>query len=385
MNITLSSNSIPNEDIQSLCNWLLTYPRLSSGPLVMDFEKKFAKTLGVKHSVMVSSGSSANLMMVYALKVMGKLKNDKVVVPTLGWATTLSPIIQLGLRPILCDLNMKDLSVDLTYLEDLFIKTSPACLMLVSVLGMLPNYSALLDLCKKYDVILIEDACESLGSMRKEKYAGTFGLMGTYSFFYSHQMCCIEGGAVVTDDDDVYQTLLMLREHGWTRKCDDKTQNELKTKWNISDFNDMYTFYVPGFNFRSTEINAFLGIQQLDRFENIKNSRFDNYNYYNSKIKNSFWMPPSEEGCIVSNLGYPIISPHRDKISEALIKSGVECRPLVSGSMGNQPMYVKEYGNKAMKNADVLDLFGMYVPNHPELKHEDIDLISNIVNSITES
>ena len=378
--ITLSSNSIPDEDIQALSQWLLTYPRLSSGPLVVEFEKQFAAKVGSKHSILVNSGSSANLLMLYALKVMGKLKNDKIVVPTLGWATTLSPVIQLGMQPILCDLNMTDLSVNLDDLEETFRKSSPACLILVSVLGMLPNYDRIKDLCNVYGVVLIEDACESLGSMVKNKFAGTFGLMGSYSFFYSHQMCCIEGGAIVTDDDDVYQNLLMLREHGWTRKCDLKTQSYLKDKWNISDFNDMYTFYVPGFNFRSTEINAFLGIKQIEKFENIQSTRFNNYKLFNSKIDNPYWMPPLKKGTIVSNLGYPIISPRRNGIYEALMENGVECRPLVSGSMGNQPMYVKEYGYKAMKNADLLDQYGMYVPNHPELTEDDITFMCDIIN-----
>lgn len=380
MNITLSSNSIPNEDIQDLSSWLLTYPRLSSGPLVLEFERKFADQVGSKHSIILNSGSSANILMLYALKTMGKLKNEKIVVPTLAWATTLSPVIQLGMEPILCDINLENLSVDLEDLETIFEETSPSCLILVSILGMLPNYDAICALCTKYDVILIEDACESLGSMKGEKYAGTFGSMGSYSFFYSHQMCCIEGGAIVTDDDEIYQNLLMLREHGWTRKCDEKTQTELKNKWNVSDFNDMYTFYVPGFNFRSTEINAFLGIKQLNRFDHIKNTRFNNYKMFNSKVKNPYWMPPSEENSLVSNLGYPIISPNRDKIAAALIAGGVECRPLVSGSMGNQPMYVKEYGVKPMHNGDMLDMFGMYVPNHPELTEEEITYMANIIN-----
>ena len=376
--ITLSSNSIPNEDLDQLANWIKTYPRLSSGPLVMEFEKKLAEKVGSKYSVYVNSGSSANLLMLYALKAMDKLRNDKIVVPGLAWATTLSPVMQLGMHPILCDVNSTDLSVDLAHLEHIFKTASPACLMLVPVLGLSPNYHALADLCERYDVILLEDACESLGSTWNSTHIGTFGLMGSYSFFYSHQLCCIEGGAVVTDDQEVYETLLMLREHGWARKCSKEKNEELKEKWGISDFNDMYTFYVPGFNFRNTEISAYLGLKQLDRFDEIMKKRHDNFVAYNAALKTT-WLP-SSHGDLVANLGYPIVSPNRNEIAKELMENGVECRPLISGSMGRQPMYVKEYGEKSLPNCDMLDDFGMYVPNHTEITNEDIALIAGIVN-----
>ena len=379
--ITLTSNSIPNEDIDALSEWLKTYPRLSAGPKVVEFENMLAASVGSKYAVFVNSGSSANLIMLYAAKMMGFLRNNKVVVPALCWATTLSPVMQLGMQPILCDSNMTDLSVSLTDLERIFKESKPSCLMLVSVLGMVPNYEEIVKLCSKYAVVLLEDACESLGSKVRDAYVGTVGLMGSYSFFYSHQLCCIEGGAVVTDDNKTYQMLLMLREHGWTRKSDAKTKNELKEKWNVSDFNDMYTFYVPGFNFRNTEINAFLRTKQLERFSDISAKRDSNYRKYNSVIQNSYWMPPRQFECLVSNLGYPIITPERDRLVQSLRESGIDCRPLISGSMGNQPMFIEAYGgNTVIKNANMFDKFGLYIPNHTELGEEDIEYIAKIVN-----
>ena len=384
--ITLTSNSIPNEDIDALSEWLKTYPRLSSGPKVLEFERLLAKHVGAKHTVFVNSGSSANLLMLYAAKMMGFLKNDKVVVPALCWATTLSPVMQLGMQPILCDSNMLDLSVSLVHLEEIFKKSKPSCLILVSVLGMIPNYDEIVKLCGKYAVVLLEDACESLGSKKAYTYAGTVGLMGTYSFFYSHQLCCIEGGAVVTDDDKTYQMLLMLREHGWTRKSDEKTKDALKEKWNVSEFNDMYTFYVPGFNFRNTEINAFLGLKQLERFADISKKRDANYRLYNSLIKNPQWMPPAQSDCLVSNLGYPIITAHRDKLVESLRDAHIDCRPLISGSMGTQPMFIEAYGdNVELDTANLFDREGLYIPNHTDLTKEDIEYVAGIVNTAINS
>jgi CDP-6-deoxy-D-xylo-4-hexulose-3-dehydrase len=383
MKITLTSNSIPNADMDAAAEWLKTYPRLSSGPLVAEFEKGLAEKIGSKHAVFVNSGSTANMLMLYALKVMGKMRNDRVVVPALAWATTLSPVIQFGMTPILCDINMDDLSVDLVELEKIFKESSPSALILVSVLGMMPDYTSICELCKKYGVHLLEDACESLGSW-KSGYAGTFGCMGTYSFFYSHQLCCVEGGAVVTDDEETYQTLLMLREHGWARKCSPEKSKELKDEWGISDFNDMYTFYVPGFNFRNTEINAFFGLRQLKRFDEIAEKRNKNFKLLNEQIKNKFWKPKKPASwTVTSNLGYPVITPNKDKVVQALIKGGVECRPLISGSMGKQPMYVKEYGSKEMKNCSILDAHGIYIPNNPELTAADIEYMATIINKFT--
>lgn len=380
--ITLSSNSIPNEDLDKLADWIRTYPRLSSGPVVKEFEQKLADSVGAKYSVFVNSGSSANLLMLYTLKVMGRLKNDKIVIPAIAWSTTLTPAMQLGMQPILCDCNLTDLSVDLDELEKIFKESKPACLMLVSVLGMTPNYHRIVDLCVEHEVELLEDACESLGSKYQDIFVGTFGAMGSYSFFYSHQLCTVEGGAVVTNNEEVYQTLLMLREHGWTRKCSPEKNKELTEYWNIDEFNDMYTFYVPGFNFRNTEIAAYLGLMQLDRFDELTMARHNNFTKYNDRIKNSFWMPRPFDSSRVANLGYPILTPKRSELVRLFRDAGVECRPLISGNMGIQPMYVKEYGRMHLEKASIVDACGMYVPNHAELTDADIELISNIINSL---
>ena len=159
--IKLVQDTISKEDINELIKWLETYPQLTKSTKTKEFEKAWSNWMGVKHSIFVNSGSSANLLMLYALIASKSLKNNKVVVPSLSWATDLSPVMQLGLEPILVDCNLDNLSVDLKDLEDIFLKETPSCLILVSVLGLPPDMTKIEDLCKKYDVILLEDACES--------------------------------------------------------------------------------------------------------------------------------------------------------------------------------------------------------------------------------
>ena len=159
--ITLVKDTIDNKDIDRLVDWLKTYPRLTKGLVTLEFEAKFSKWLGRKYSVFCNSGSSANLLMLSVLKE--KYGSKKVVVPSVAWSTDLAPVIQLGLQPILCDCNMKDLAVDLEHLEKIFTEESPDALLLVSALGLVPDMNKIVELCSKYDVILLEDTCESMG------------------------------------------------------------------------------------------------------------------------------------------------------------------------------------------------------------------------------
>ena len=165
--ITLVKDTIDNKDIDRLIEWLKTYPRLTKGSVTLELEKKFSDWLGTKYSVFCNSGSSANLLMLSVLKE--KYNTKKVVVPSVAWSTDLAPVMQLGMKPILCDCNMKDLSVDLNHLEEIFQKESPDALMLVSVLGLVPNMNKIVELCFEYNVLLLEDSCESMGSQYRDK------------------------------------------------------------------------------------------------------------------------------------------------------------------------------------------------------------------------
>ena len=261
--ITLVKDTIDNNDIDRLIDWLKTYPRLTKGEVTSEFEEKYSSWLGRKYSVFCNSGSSANLLMLSALQQGGYLKNNKVVVPSVAWATDLSPVMQLGLEPILCDSNKRDLSADLEHLEKIFKTSSPSVLMFVSVLGLVPEINKLVDLCDKYDVILLEDTCESMGCEFRDKKLGTFGKMSSFSTYFGHHISTIEGGIISTDDFKLYEILKSIRSHGWDRDLSTETQFELQKEWDVTEFNSLYTFYYEGFNLRSTDLQAYIGLTQI--------------------------------------------------------------------------------------------------------------------------
>ncbi len=378
-NIPLQRDTINDADIDRLIEWLKTYPRLTKGKVTLEFEQKWAKWLGTKYSVFVNSGSSANLLMLYALIISGRMKNNKVVLPGLCWATDLAPILQLNLEPILCDVDLETLAVDLNELEKIFIEEKPSTLLLVSILGFSPKMNDILELCKKYDVILLEDNCESLGTEYDNKKLGGFGLMSSFSTYFGHHISTIEGGIVSTNDDEMNDLLLSIRSHGWDRDLSIEKQKELREKNNISDFDAFYTFYYPGFNLRSTDLQAYIGLGQLEKLDFIIEKRIENYKKFHSEIKNDFWKP-SMVGSLTSNFCVPIIHPNKDKIIEKLIENGIECRPLVCGSMGRQPFYTERYGVKELKNCDLIDSLGIYVPNNHSLSDEELQFIINTIN-----
>ena len=380
--IELVKDTIDNQDIDNLISWLKTYPKLTKGEKTLEFEDKWSKWLGCRYSVFVNSGSSANLLMLYCLRVLNYLKNNKICVPSLCWATDLSPVLQLEMEPILIDCNLENLSVDLKHLEETFINESPSVLLLVSVLGLSPDMNKIVDLCKKYDVILLEDNCESQGTTYNGTKLGNFGLMSSFSTYFGHTMSTIEGGVISTNDDKIYYALLQLRSHGWDRDLPISQQQLLRSEWNVNEFSSLYTFYVPGFNVRSTDLQAVLGINQLGKVDNMISKRNQNYHYYENKLKGKIWFPTVPENSYTANFAIPIISENKEKKSKlikVLTENGISCRPLISGSMGIQPFYKKIYGEKKLPNVSIIDERGMYIPNHDKLDIGEIDKICEIL------
>ena len=381
--INLVKDTISNEEIDSLSSWLKTYPKLTKGSLTESFEKKWSEWLGVKHSVFVNSGSSANLAMFYALKLSGRLKNDKVVVPCVSWTTTLSPVIQLGLQPILCEASESDLGLDTDKFEELCKKHNPACVILVHVLGFPNHMEEILRICEKYEVLLLEDSCESVGTVvrSENKKTGSMGLMSSFSTYFGHHFSTIEGGLVSTDDFELYEILKSIRSHGWSRDLSETTRKSLREEHNVDPFSELYTFYYPGFNIRSTDLQAFIGINQLDALELKNRKRYANLLTYDKLIKNDYWKVKFDG--FISNFAYPVIHPNKDRIVKALQSNDIECRPLVCGNMAQQPYFKKLYGSYTFTFADKVHSEGLYVPNHPDLSEQDIEKISNIINQET--
>lgn len=380
--IKLAHNTIDKEDIKLLVEWLTQEetPRLTKDKLTEDFESEWSKTCGQKYSVFVNSGSSAILLGLYALLEGGYLKNQKVVVSSLSWLTDVSSIVQIGLKPILCDCNLTDLSVDLENLEEIFIREQPAALILVSVLGLVPDMCRIEDLCKKYDVILFEDVAESLGSEHQTQRLGTWGKLSTYSLYFGHHLSTIEGGMISTDDFALYELLISLRSHGWDRDLSSGTQTKLRQEWNIDDFNAYYTFYYPGFNLRATDLQAFIGLGQLKKLNLYCEIRNNNFLSYLKKIKVNELHLVEREFDYTSNFAFPVVSKYKEEIVKNLMKNEIEVRPLIAGSIGRSPFWIKRFGLQEFKNCDVINEFGFYIPNHQGLTEAEIDLISDIVN-----
>ena len=380
--INLVEDTITREDINSLITWLSDYPQLTKGPKTIEFEKNWSEWLGSKYSVFVNSGSSANLLMLYALKHLGLLKNKKICVPSLSWATDLAPVLQFDLEPILIDCNLDNLSVDLNHLETTFKEQNPSVLILVSVLGLSPDMDSISKLCEQYDVILLEDNCESQGTSYKGKKLGNFGLMSSFSTFFGHTMSTIEGGVITTNDEKIYHTLLQLRSHGWSRDLPITEQKKLQKEWNCDDFSNLYTFFIPGFNLRSTDLQAQIGINQLAKIDEIIAKRNENFKTYQKILSSEVWFPNEIEHSYTANFAIPILtssSESKKNLIKELIKNEIACRPLISGSMGTQPFYKKLYGETKLPNCTIVDNCGIYVPNHPNLKQKEIKLICDII------
>jgi CDP-6-deoxy-D-xylo-4-hexulose-3-dehydrase len=228
-NVKLVSDTISKNDIEKLVTWMSQddIPQLTKGPLTIKFQNDFSNFLGEDlRSCFINSGSSAILLSLLALKIKNNIK--KVVVPSVSWATDLSSPMVLGLETILCDCNLQDLSLDLDKLEKIFEEESPEVCILVSVLGLVPDMERIMSLCKKYNVILLEDVCESLGSKYKGDYLGTFGLMSFFSFYYGHHISTIEGGMITTEDKNMHDILVSIRNHGWDRDWSEDLKKEYR-------------------------------------------------------------------------------------------------------------------------------------------------------------
>lgn len=380
--IKLVSDTIDKDDIRELVNWLSQdeIPKLTKGELTVQLEEKWAKKMGTKYSVFVNSGSSSILLTLAALIESGKLKNKKIVVSGLSWATDVSSPMLLGYETILCDCNLEDLSCDLNHLEKIFKDESPSSLILVSPLGLVPNMNSIVDLCEKYGVILLEDVCESMGSKYNGQYLGTFGLASFYSMYYGHHLSTIEGGFINTDDEEFYYLLIMMRSHGWDRDLPKEKQKYFREKYQTSEFDSLYNFYVPGMNLRSTDLQAFIGIRAIDKLDSYSLVRNKNFHQYKELIKNNELKLFERETDFISSFAIPIVNKNRNLIVDNLIKHNIESRPLIVGNMANKPMWFLKYGKTKLKNCENIDKYGFYIPNHQDLTLEEINFISKIIN-----
>ena len=377
----LAENTIDNKDYEVLINFLKKRKYLNQSKVTKTFEKKFSNFLGSKLSTFVNSGSSANLLMAQTLLEGNFLKNEIAVLPAVSWSTTVSPYLQLGYKVVLCDCDENNLGVDITHLEKICKKYKPGVLILVNVLGHSNDYKKISLLKKKYKFKIIEDNCESLGSSKKSKKLGTFGLASSHSFYFGHHISTIEGGMISTNDRKFYNISLAIRSHGWARDMEKFFKRKLEKKYKVDEFESLYTFYYSGLNVRSTDLNAALGIKQLKKIKKISEIRHKNFYYYKKKL-NEFWHQRSNLD-LVSSFGYATFVKNRLEVYKYLKSKKIQSRPLICGNMGQQPFWKKKIVNsEKLRNAKFVHKYGLYLPNHANINKTDVDYISKCFRSV---
>ena len=379
----LAEATIPEEDLHALAAWLGSNPWLSQGPLVREFERQWAAWLGTNHALFVNSGSSANLLMYYALLVSGRLRNTKVVVPAVSWATTVAPAIQLGFEPLLCDADPHTFGLDLNHLEHLLHTHDPAAVVAVHVLGVPNDMQALMALKRRFAFVLMEDACAATGSRYDGQPVGTFGELSSFSFFYGHHLSTIEGGMVCTSDETLHDILLQIRSHGWPKDLAPDTEARQAHAAGVLEFNRPFTFYYPGFNVRSTDLNARLGLLQMARIATVVARRIENHRAYQARFAQAegfhCQQSPRAAICSIAFAALTDSPARRDRIARALAARRIETRPLGGGNMSRQPFWSARYGVTELPMADRIHTTSFQLPNHPRLSVEDVHMICDTV------
>lgn len=372
--IKLADNTISGPEIARLCEWMQSGNQLTKGPVTRDFERQFAEFYGVDHALFVNSGSSANLVLAYGLKLTGKLKNNRVVVPAVSWVTTVAPYLQLGFDVVLCDCDPKNLGLNLNHLEKLIRDVDPALVVAVNVLGHANDYAGIKAMLTP-DCVLLEDNCEGFGSRAADIYLGTHGLGSSFSFYYGHHLSTIEGGMVITDDKDLLDVMTSVRSHGWNRDLTPSASMKLRDLCSVDEFRDLYTFYFPGFNLRSTDLQAKLGIGQLEKAEFVVQKRQRLFEHYRANLGHKFFVQESEID-VISSFAFGTLVTDPASVSRHLAENGIESRPLICGNIGRQPFWLAACGASGdLPFADLVHDHGIYLPIHCGLDDSDVEFV----------
>ncbi len=378
----LAEDTIDSGDVDALVEWLKTYPRLTKGPKTLEFESAWSAWLGSRYSLFCNSGSSANLLMYYALLRSGRLRNKKVIVPSVGWVTTVAPALQFGLEPFMCEADKDTYGLDLDHLETLLKEHDAGLVVMVQVLGVPHKMAELLALKEKYGFILLEDACAAGGAAYRGKKVGTFGDMGSFSAYFGHQFSTIEGGLVSTDDKALFDLLLMHRSHGWSKDLDRPAHDALVQKHGIDDFHAPFVFYEAGFNLRATDLQAVIGLGQIAKLDWMAERRLANHTQFARRLGGKLDFQKAPEGATICSIHFGALAQdnaQRGRIVAALVEAGVETRIFSAGNLGLHPFWVERFGPASFPMADRIHHCGFFLPNHPSLKAEDVDFICDTV------
>ena len=385
MEYKLCDDTWDNDELQAISK-VIESNRFSMGDKVAEFEKAFAEKMGVKYALMVSSGSAANLLAVAGLVYSGKLKRgDEVIVPAVSWSTTYFPLYQLGLKLRFVDIDKDTLNIDTEKLKDAF-TADTKLICLVNLLGNPNDFDEIKRIAEEKNVILMEDNCESLGAEYKGKKAGTFALVGTYSTFYSHHLCTMEGGVTVTDDEELYHYMLCIRAHGWTRNLPKDSRIYSKSE---NDFYESFNFIVPGFNLRPIEMEGATGIEQLKKMDKIIAQRRENAEYFMSVTKDIKDIRTQKEIGNSSWFGFAVILEgenigRRTAIVDKLKENHIEVRPIVAGNFTRNKVidYMDHTISGELTNADDIHENGFFIGNHSRSNAAQVDYFIEILKSV---
>ena len=363
-NFPLLNNGYSKKDLIEGAKTLIS-GNLTMGQKTKIFEEYFAKKIGAKYALMVNSGSSANLLAFFCitnvLKKNRVIKGSECIIPAVCWSTTLWPIIQSGLKPVFVDVELNSFCIDYSKLVKKVTKKTKV-IILVNVLGNSPEIKKIRNFADKKKIYLIEDNCESLGSKYGEKYLGTFGDFGTFSFYYSHQVTAGEGGMIVCKSKDDYNILKSLRAHGWDR--------EIKKK-KVKDFN----FINEGFNLRPLEVSASIGMNQFKRLDKMMKIRSYNRRQIiqnlikSKKWNNQFQFFNPSKNLNPSWFGLPFLINKKKKFNKKrylkyLNKKNIETRPIISGNFTNQlavKLHDIKFKKKELENAQMIEDYGFFI------------------------
>lgn len=383
-NYRLASSSWGEEELEAIQK-VVDSGMFTMGKHVAQYEKDFARFFGAKYAVMVSSGSTANLLMIAALFFTEnsdyRLKRgDEIIVPAVSWSTTYFPLQQYGLRVKFVDIDLDTLNMNLEKLEEAITEKTRAILS-VNLLGNPNDFSKINKIINGRNILLLEDNCESMGATFEGRYTGTFGLLGTFSSFFSHHISTMEGGCIVTDDEELYHILLSIRAHGWTR-------NLPKKNWVIGEksddsFEESFKFVLPGYNARPLELSGAIGIEQLKKLPEFIKIRRENALFFQELFSCHPHLRIQKEVGDSSWFGFSIVlyenAPYnRAELVQRLTDNGVECRPIVTGNFLKNKKVLKYFDYEVfgeLDNSKLIDKQGFFVGNHQVNIRKEIDFL----------
>lgn len=389
MKYPLMRNNISREDLDLVIEHLKQDdPILTNGPRVREFEAEWSKWLGVKYSVFVNSGASANLLTMAILKIRHP-EGGEVITPPLAWVSDVASVMQNGFKPVFADINPQTLAMDADEVLNKITKNTRA-VFITHVQGFDGITDHLLAELKRLNIPLIEDVCESHGATHNGVRLGSIGWISNFSFYYAHHMSTIEGGMICTNDPIAYEQARMLRSHGMVREANEVSLKKQYQEEN-PELNPDFIFAYPAYNVRNTEIGAIIGLSQLNRLDQIVASRTENLIYFLSKLDSSkFYIDFKLEGS--SNYAFNVVLKDSDpeladRLMQAMRKNGIEFRRGSAGG-GNQirQPYLKgvvpDNHHLQFPNVEHIHFYGFYIGNFPNLTKNEIDEICSILNDV---